>query len=93
MKKLTIVLVLAMAFVGLAFLVNAQQNRGTECKGDFDKDGQVTFDDIDPFLKFMKIHNHEQFWTANVNDDDFVDQRDIDGFVALVTGQAQPVCR
>ena len=62
-----------------------------ECKGDLNHDGRVTFADIDPFVQFLHYHNAVDFWRADTSDDGFVDDRDIDAFVALLG--LPPQCR
>jgi hypothetical protein len=70
------------------------------CKGDVNLDGQVTFGDIDLFRwvlnhpLWQRMHkNSPILWAADITGDGRVNQSDVNPFVAILSGNAQPDCR
>ena len=63
-----------------------------ECKGDMNHDEATNVFDISGFVDFFRQHNQRDFWRADINDDGFVDEQDINPFIEILNGK-QPVCR
>lgn len=54
------------------------------CRGDMNDDGLVNYFDIDPTVSFHHTNNEQQFENADINMDNFVDDRDMNAFVQIL---------
>ncbi len=65
-----------------------------ECKGDFDRDGYVTLDDVAKMDEFILDHNPSTFWIADTDGNRFVDKRDWEFMLyPLTANPLEMVCK